>query len=719
MVPSVGEGQAPVEVRARPSALALDVGQEERVFVSAFDARGRLVPHPGFNFATTDTAIARVEPDGTVVGISAGSATIVIRAGFAVAKVRVAVSSPESPAAMRFPPREPVGFDTVLRRGGRVVIEPNPVQLLPGELQRPSAFLEWPDGSRVEGVAPDWVSTDTAIAQLDPSGALRARNPGRAELIARLEAGAAADTVPVLVSHGGFRADRSRLVMRPGDFDTVAVFVPSQDNRRLTAGLRWWVVNPSIARIGPTGIVQALGLGSTELVIQGFQQERRLPLVVHRPVSRLTLVPSPGPDPVPVPLLGARSFTVNPASADSLAVPEALLEWEVADSGIAEFDPVARDLYGKQSGTTSLTLRVKGFDPIAWAVRVEPMAIALEQADRVIEPMTRDTLVARFTDPSGMPIGRASGVAWSASPPGVVSVDSAGVILGLREGRATVTAVTPWGDVAVSTVRVVADLLLVIDRAGAGSAIAQVRSRDPSRVTEVLRDGAANRSPVYSQDRTRIAFASDRSGNFDIFVTDSDGESLVRLTEDAGDQTHPAWMPDGQSLVFASQQSDRSQILITGMTVQSVRTLATAPEGETYSRPAISPDGGTLSFIVSGPDGSDLAVLNLTGASRGIRRVARDVAPEVRPVHLRDGRVLYARGADGRGSEIFRLDLRSGTSTAVYSADRPIGAMAVSRDGETLVFVSDSRVWRASLATMDPVIRLSLPTFERVTDPSF
>jgi hypothetical protein len=719
MVPWVVEGQAPVEVRARPSTLALEVGQQERVFVSAFDSRGRLVPYRGFSFATTDTATARVEPDGTVTGIGAGSATIVIRAGFAVAEVRVAVFSPDSPPAMRSAPREPVALETTSRRGGRTVIEPNPVQLLPGELQRPSAFLEWPDGSRVERMPTDWVSTDTTVVQIDPSGVLRARTPGRARIIVRLEAEAAADTVSVLVNHGEFRTDRSQIVMRPGDLDTVAVLVPSQGNRRLTTGLRWWVVNPSIARVGPTGIVQALGLGSTELVIQGFQQERRLPVVVHRPVSRLTLMPSPGPDPLPVPLLGTRSVTVTPTSADSLPVPEALLEWGVADSTIAEFDPVARKLHGKQSGTTSLTLRVRGFDPIAWAIRVEPMAIAIEQAHLVIEPTASDTLVARFNDPSGMSIGQASGVVWSSSPAGIVSVDSAGVILGLREGRATATAATPWGAVAASTVHVVADLVLVIDRAQAGSAIAQVRSHDPSRVTEVLRDGAANRSPVFSPDRTTIAFASDRVGDSDIFLIDPAGGSVVRLTESAGDQTHPAWMPDGQSLVFASQENGRSQILITGVLVRRIRALATAPDGETYSRPAISPDGGTLFFIVSDTAGSDLAVLNLTAVSRGVRRVARDVDPEIRPVPLEGGQVLYARGTDGGGSTIFRLNLRSGTSTAVYSTDRPISAMAVSRDGETLVFVSDSRLWRGSLAMMDPVIRLSLPTFERVTDPSF
>jgi len=593
------------------------------------------------------------------------------------------------------------------------------VHLLPGEQHPPNVYLEWPDGSRVEGVAADWVSTDTTVAQMDPSGVLRARNPGRTQLIARLEAGAAADTVTVLVSDGEFRADRSQLAMRPGDFDTVTVLVPTQGNRRLTAGLRWWVVNPSIARVGPTGIVQAVGIGSTELVIQGFQEERRLPLVVHRPVSRLTLVPSPGPDPLPVPLLGTRSFEVTATSADSMPVPDARLEWDVADSGIAEFDPVARILHGKRSGTTSLTLHVRGFDPIAWAIRVQPMVLAVEQARRAIEAMASDTLVARFKDSTGMPTGRASGLTWSTNPPGIVHVDTTGVVLGLTEGRATVTAATPWGDIAASTVHVVADLLLVIDRAQAGSAIVQVRSRDPSRATQVLRNGAANRSPVYSPDRTKVAFASDRFGDFDIFLMHSDGESLVRLTENAGDQTHPAWMPDGQSIVFASQDGGRSQILITGATVPSVRSLATAPDGEGYSRPAVSPDGGTLTFITSGPEGSDLAVVNLTGASRGVRRVARDVDPEIRPVPLQGGQVLYARATDGGGSTILRLDLRSGTSTAVYSTDRPISAMAVSRDGETLVFVSDSRLWRGSLAMMDPVIRLSLPTFERVTDPSF
>ena len=46
------------------------------------------------------------------------------------------------------------------------------------------------------------------------------------------------------------------------------------------------------------------------------------------------------------------------------------------------------------------------------------------------------------------------------------------------------------GTTVTATIHVAADLLLVIDRAQAGSAIVQVRSEDPSKVTDVLRDGA-------------------------------------------------------------------------------------------------------------------------------------------------------------------------------------------------------------------------------------
>ncbi len=716
-VPLTATGQAPVEVRARPSALVLEAGQQERLFVSAVDARGRLLPHPGFSFATTDSTIARVSPTGIVTGVRAGTATIVVRAGFAVTEVRTAVFSSGAPDASRSVPRGPAGRTATLHPGGRVAIEPSPVLLLPGERRRVAAVVQWPDGSRLEPAAARWESTDTTIARVEGAGVIRARREGDVRLAAWVE-GAIADTARVLVRSSDFQVDRVRLAMRPGDLDTVVAFIPTQESRRLTDGLSWWVVNPSVARVGPTGIVQALGLGATEVIVQGFGQERRLPLVVHRPVSRLALLPSPGPDPIAVPILGSRSFVVVATDADSVPVPEALLDWEVADPAIAEFDAAADVLRGLRGGMTSLTLRVRGFDPIAWAVRIDTMSLTMERSTRAIEPLATDTLVARFVDPEGVPLGRASGLAWRSNAPEVVQVDSAGAIAGRREGRATVAAMTPWGTTVAATIHVAADLLLVIDRAQAGSAIVQVRSEDPSKVTDVLRDGAVNRSPVYSPDRTRIAFASNRGGDFDIFVVESDGRSLQRLVTAPGDQTNPSWMPDGDAIVYASRHEGRSEIAIANAAAPASRTLAAAKAGEIFSHPAVSADG-ILTFIITGPGGSDVAVMDVAGASRSLRRVVRGVDPKVRPVPLAGGRVLYARGADGSGIDIFLLDLRSGKSTMIYPSAHPITSLAASRDGATLAFVANGRLWRTPLHRGGVKTLLSLPTFERVTDPSF
>jgi hypothetical protein len=456
-------------------------------------------------------------------------------------------------------------------------------------------------------------------------------------------------------------------------------------------------VDPSLARVGPTGILQALGHGTTELVVHGFFHEHRIPLVIHRPVSHLTLVPSPGPEPLLVPLMGARSIHAVASSVDSTPVPEAELRWEVGDPAIATFDAESMNVHGKREGITSLTLRADGFDPITWAIRVQRAPIIMDRMTVVVEPSQDDTLGANFVDLAGAPIGPAALLAWNSSAPTVVRVDSAGVITGLQEGRATVHASTLWGD--------------------AGSGIVQVRSRDPSRMKQVLRDGARNRHPAFAPDRSKVAFASDRSGNFDLYVMDTDGASRRRLTDVPGDQTHPSWTPDGQHLVFANQQTGQSQIASTTVTLLTIRVLASAPAGETYSHPAVSPDGTTIVLLASKSTRTDLALIDRTGGP--IRILARDVNPQAGPVFHPGGDVLYTRwGADESRGGIFRLDLHTGESTMIHSAAQPITSLAVSRDGTTLAYVSGARLWRISFKDGDAA-RLALPSFERVTDPSF
>lgn len=50
----------------------------------------------------------------------------------------------------------------------------------------------------------------------------------------------------------------------------------------------------------------------------------------------------------------------------------------------------------------------------------------------------------------------------------------------------------------------------------------------------------------------KIAFASDRDGNFEIYVMNADGTNHVNLTNHPALDDHPAWSPDGTRIAFAS-----------------------------------------------------------------------------------------------------------------------------------------------------------------------
>jgi TolB protein len=59
----------------------------------------------------------------------------------------------------------------------------------------------------------------------------------------------------------------------------------------------------------------------------------------------------------------------------------------------------------------------------------------------------------------------------------------------------------------------------------------------------------------------RIAFTSDRDGNFEIYVMNADGTALTRLT-DAPDNFLPSWSPSGKQIAFTSNRDGNNEIYI-------------------------------------------------------------------------------------------------------------------------------------------------------------
>lgn len=128
-------------------------------------------------------------------------------------------------------------------------------------------------------------------------------------------------------------------------------------------------------------------------------------------------------------------------------------------------------------------------------------------------------------------------------------------------------------------------------------------------VTRLTSDPSDDVMPALSPDGTRIAFASNRSGNWDIFVMPAGGGKAVQVTDEGTDELHPTWSPDGSKLCYCrlGETSGRWELWVTDVGVE------TSPHFIGYGMfPKWSPIGGT------GEAGSDRILFQL-GRERGRR----------------------------------------------------------------------------------------------------
>lgn len=106
--------------------------------------------------------------------------------------------------------------------------------------------------------------------------------------------------------------------------------------------------------------------------------------------------------------------------------------------------------------------------------------------------------------------------------------------------------------------------------------------------------------PAETGQIEKIIFASDRSGSFQLWLMDADGNHQNQLTDIQDGACQPAWSPDGTKVVFISPcKSSQDIYKNSGLFVINAdgsgrKLLATAPGGD--FEPAWSPDGTQILF---------------------------------------------------------------------------------------------------------------------------
>ena len=151
-----------------------------------------------------------------------------------------------------------------------------------------------------------------------------------------------------------------------------------------------------------------------------------------------------------------------------------------------------------------------------------------------------------------------------------------------------------------------------------GRRLAFTRGQGGGSVYVVNVDGSDERNvthgPVrafaWSPDGRTIAFDSVRAGNSEIYVVNSEGGELRRLTRNAGPDLAPAWSPDGRKIAFAGSRG----IYVMNADGSGQRNLMRKPTRD--FAPTWSPDGRRIAFVSQRDGNLEVYVMNADGSGQ-------------------------------------------------------------------------------------------------------
>ena len=142
----------------------------------------------------------------------------------------------------------------------------------------------------------------------------------------------------------------------------------------------------------------------------------------------------------------------------------------------------------------------------------------------------------------------------------------------------------------------------------------------------------------------KIAFETNRDGNFELYSMNSDGTGQTRITNNPATDIQPALSPDGTKMVFVSNRDTNMNIYV--MNADGTGQLQLTDNPASDSRPAWSPDGTKIAFE-SNRDGNDeIYLMNADGT--GQTRITNNPASDLGPAWSPDG-VKIAFSSDRSG----------------------------------------------------------------------
>ncbi len=166
--------------------------------------------------------------------------------------------------------------------------------------------------------------------------------------------------------------------------------------------------------------------------------------------------------------------------------------------------------------------------------------------------------------------------------------------------------------------------------------------------------------PAFSPNKEEIAFASDKNGNYEIYVMNKDGSNIRNLTNHPTRDVEPSWSPDGKQIAFQTNRSGMNEIYLMNKDGSDQKNLAIAfqtkrdgmdemylvkKDDEMYimnrgndCSPEWSPDGKQIVFVSNRFSNNEICITNPDGSN--FKRLTKTDYGEYSPKWSPDGKQI-------------------------------------------------------------------------------
>ena len=285
-----------------------------------------------------------------------------------------------------------------------------------------------------------WASNNTSVATVGTSGLVTAAGNGTATITATAGAVSGSATVTVAQQVSAVVVTPDTGVVLPGT--TLQLAAEAQDangNAVASSDFDWASSDTAVATVDATGLVSGIALGSVEVSATSSGVTGRAQLEVVEPAPTTVAV---SPDTVMFDALGdTLRLAAEVRDQAGRPIPGEAVVWSGGDPLVATVDASGLvTAVGNGMATVTATSGAIEGDAAVEVMQVARSVTLTPSADTLILGDSL-RLEAEALDGNGHPVGDTT-FTWSSSDAAIATVDTLGLVRGVGEGTAEITAAT-------------------------------------------------------------------------------------------------------------------------------------------------------------------------------------------------------------------------------------------------------------------------------------